>query len=46
MKTHTSIRMPAPLREALEKLAKQEGRALSNLIINILNKYLGEKKNG
>ncbi len=38
-----TFRIPDELRAALEKLAKEDGRTLSNLIIKILRDYVESK---
>lgn len=38
-----TFRLPDELRAALEKLAKEDGRTLSNLIIKILRDYVESK---
>ena len=38
-----SFRMPDELRAELEKLSKEDGRSLSNLIIKVLREYVENK---
>ena len=40
----TSVRLPASLKAELEEIARKERRALSNLIVVILEKYVEEHK--
>lgn len=35
-----TVRVPSELRTALETIAKDQGRSLSNLVINILKSYV------
>ena len=39
MKKVFSLRLPAELREKLEKVAKEEDRSIANVIIKILKEY-------
>ena len=43
MKISLSFKVDAKLKAALEKLAKQENRSLSNYVITTLMKHLEEK---
>lgn len=37
----TAVRIPADLKEKAQAKAKEEGRTLSNLIIQAIKKYIG-----
>ena len=39
-----SLRFPEELKEKLQKLAKDDGRTLSNLIVKILSDYVQNKE--
>ena len=39
-----SLRFPEELKNKLQKIADEDGRTLSNLIIKILNDYVKEKE--
>lgn len=39
----TMVYMPPELREALEEIAKQENRSLSNLIVTLLQQAVDEQ---
>ena len=39
-----SLRFPEELKEKLQKLAKDDGRTLSNLIVKILSDYVQDKE--
>ena len=39
-----SLRFPEELKEKLQKLAKNDGRTLSNLIVKILSDYVQDKE--
>lgn len=41
-----SFRIPDELRAELEKLSKEDGRSLSNLIIKVLREYVEKTKSG
>ncbi|MGD2179901.1 ribbon-helix-helix domain-containing protein [Lusitaniella coriacea] len=40
----TMVYMPPELREALERMAKQENRSLSNLIVTLLQRTVEEQQ--
>lgn len=39
-----SLRFPEELKNKLQKIADEDGRTLSNLIVKILNDYVKEKE--
>lgn len=41
-----TFRIPDELRSELEKLSKEDGRSLSNLIIKVLREYVEKTKSG
>lgn len=40
--TRVMVTIPKELRETLQKIAKEENRSLSNLIVTILDSYVKE----
>ena len=42
-KTRTNITFPKELKQQLEEVAKSQNRSFNNLIIKILQSYLGEQ---